>query len=49
MPKNYKKRTRDFVLVHDESKLGTWGRNHKNGTTLCRKLKALRGNIESGS
>ena len=32
---------RDFVLAHDESKLGTRGRDHKNGTTLGRQLKAL--------
>ena len=32
--------TKDFVLAHDESKLGTWGHNFKNGTTICRELKA---------
>ena len=37
-----KKRTRDFVQAHDESKLKTRGRNHKDGTTLCCELKALR-------
>ena len=37
-----KKNTRHFVITHDESKLGTRGHNHKNGTTLCRELKAPR-------
>ena len=30
--------TKDFVLAHDESKIGTWVCNDKNGTTLRRGM-----------
>ena len=32
------KRTRNFVLTHDESKLRARGRNNKDGTTLWEKM-----------
>ena len=32
--KNWK-RTRDFVLAHDKSKIETWGCNNNDGITLC--------------
>ena len=44
-----KEKDQRFVLTHDESKLGTRGRNYKNGTTPCRELRALNGNNDSGS
>ena len=41
--------TLHFVLLaHDETKLETRGRNHKNGITLCHELKALRGKNDFG-
>ena len=45
--KELKEKNKDFVLAHDESKLGIREPNHKVGTTLCRELKALRGTNES--
>ena len=44
-----KEKDQRFVLTHDESKLGTRGRNYKNGTTPCRELRALNGNNDFGS